>query len=125
MLTLLPAEQWRSRQRGAIGTKELFEGLKSIIVIVNQSEIIFFCTFLIGVLQKHNDHGSKQAIIGTPYPVVFLVKAHPHPLKPDLTPLPPAYYDPKHPLPPSEPLQPLPWDPNLDQRFGMPTDLWE
>ena len=45
--------------------------------------------------------------------MVFLVKAPPHPLKPELAPLPPAYYDPNPQLPPFEPPQP-PWDPNLD-----------
>ena len=80
---------------------------------------------MLGVLQKHSNDGSKQAIIGIPYPVVFLVKAPPHPLKPELAPLPPTYYDPKPPLPPFEPPQPLPWDPNLDHGFGKPTDIQE
>ena len=61
---------------------------------------------MLGVLQKHSNDGSKQAIIGIPYPVVFLVKAPP-------------------PLPPFEPPQPLPWDPNLDHGFGKPTDIQE
>ena len=55
--------------------------------------------------------------------MVFLVKAPPRPLKSELAPLPPAYYDPKPHLPPSEPLQP--WDPNLDHEFGMPIDIQE
>ena len=94
--------------------------------MVKKPFLNLFCTFLIGVLQKHNDDGSKQAIIGIPYPVVFLVKAPPHPLKPKLAPLPPAYYDPQPPLPPSEPQppQPSPWD-NLDYGFGMPIDKKE
>ena len=57
--------------------------------------------------------------------MVFLVKAPPHQLKPELAPLTPAYYDPKPPMPPSEPPQPLPWDPNLDHGFGMPIDIQE
>ena len=79
---------------------------------------------MIGVFQKHND-GPKQAIIGIPYPVVFLVKAPPHPLKPELALLTPDYYDPKPSLPPFEPTPPLPWDPNLNHRFGMPIDIQE
>ena len=56
--------------------------------------------------------------------MVFLVKAPPHPLKPELAPLPTAYYDPKPPMPPFEPPQP-PWDPNLGHGFGMPIDMQE
>ena len=57
----------------------------------------FIYKSLIGVLDKHRNDGSKQAIIGIPYPVVFLVNAPgapPRPLKPELAPLPPDYYDP-------------------------------
>ena len=46
--------------------------------------------------------------------MVFLVKSPPHPLKPELAPLLPTYYDPKTPLPFYEPHQ-TPWDPNFDQ----------
>ena len=53
--------------------------------------------------------------------MVFLVKAPPPPLKPELAPLHPTYYDPKSPLPPFEP----PWDPNLDHEPGMPIDIQE
>ena len=53
--------------------------------------------------------------------MVFLVKAPPHPLKAELAPLPPAYYDPKPPLPHFERPKP-PWDPNLDHD---PIDIQE
>ena len=56
--------------------------------------------------------------------MVFLVKAPPPPLKPELAPVHPTYHDPKSPLPPFEPPQP-PWDPNLDHEPGMPIDIQE